>query len=489
MLFNSYEFIIYFFPVCLLISLLIRKFISFKYYIIFLIAASLFFYAQNNALYLLLIIVSIIGNFRLGKLIENTARKRQKKIALITGVVVNIGALFYFKYTNFLINIFNTTTKSEVLYEVALPIGISFYTFQQIMYLVDTYKNKVTEHNFFSYALYISFFPQLIAGPIVHQKNFLAQFYETSKFTKISSNLAIGLSFFTYGLFKKVVIADNLENLFVNPVFEQASSGPLTFWEAWAGAVAYAFQIYYDFSGYSDMAFGLGKCFGIELPINFNSPYKSKNIREFWRRWHITLSFFLRDYLFIPLGGSRVSSAFRKYFNLVLTMFLAGLWHGAGWGFMIWGLMHGIGLAVNHWSKEHIKIKLHPAILWSFTFSFICICWVPFKAETMSTMTNMWFSMANLTSALQINTMLYNKLYLILLPILLFHCTLCPNLFQIFKNHFNTPETLEMLGEQKSVINLPLWKPCIFWAIITACVLYISFLFLGSVNSFIYFQF
>lgn len=485
MLFNSYDFILYFFPACLLLSLLIRKLAPFRLYIAFLAAASLLFYAQNNFSYLFIILFSILGNYILAGHIER-AKKRSRKALLFAGVSANLALLVFFKYTNFVVEQFNAISDHTFLFSVALPIGISFYTFQQIMYLVDTYKQQVVKHDFLSYALYISFFPQLIAGPIVHQKAFLEQFYNSHIQKNLFENLSIGLSFFFFGLFKKVVIADTIGSAFVDPVFKQSLTGDISFWEAWVGSIAYAFQIYYDFSGYSDMAFGLAKCFGIELPINFNSPYKSKSLREFWRRWHITLSFFLRDYLFIPLGGSRVK-AYRKHINLVVTMFLAGLWHGAGWGFMLWGFLHGIGLSINHMIKDKLPCNIPKLLFWAVTFSFICLTWVPFRAETLSSTFALWSAMFDLSALFDVKSTLYDAKLVLLLPLLLAHCIFFPNLFEVFS------QKLRYSGLQaNSVIPKFLnkkWKPSIVWALLAALAFYLSFLMLGNVNSFIYFQF
>ncbi len=492
MLFSSYSFVLYFFPACLLLSLAFRRFAGLRYYILFLTASSLLFYSFSGIHCLLLMLFSIVFNYGSARIIRNAVR--YKKLFLGLAVGVNLLLLIYFKYTNFFVETFNQVTGDSLLYSVILPVGISFYTFQQIMYLADTYKGKVTEHGFIMYVLYISFFPHLIAGPIVTHDDYFPQFRDKKTLFNISENVAVGLSFFAYGLFKKIVIADQLEAMFVNPVFDQSLTGPVTFWEAWIGTVAYAFQIYYDFSGYSDMAVGLGKCLGVELPQNFNSPYKSKSPREFWRRWHMSLSFFLRDYLYIPLGGSRVS-ALRKNFNIILTMFLAGLWHGAGWGFMIWGFLHGVGIAASHWIGDRAGwIKNVPVLNWritpwAVTFTFVCLCWVPFRGESMASIFEVWRSMFALTEIFTTDSLLYGETRAVVLPLLLLHCLFCPNLFQIFRDrlHFAHTERLDPVeGRLKEVMT---WKPALLWAGSAALAFYVSFLFMGTVNSFIYFQF
>src|SRR4029078_9582961 len=248
---------------------------------------------------------------------------------------------FIIETTNTIFNLQNSNV------DIILPLAISFFTFQQIDYLADLYQNKAYVPSLLKYFLFNTFFPQLIAGPIVHHGEIIPQFENKKIFQLNARNLAIGFTIFFMGLFKKVAIADNIAPI-ANQVFHLANIGVTpTFWEAWTGAFIYSFQLYFDFSGYSDMAIGLACLFGISLPINFNSPYKATNIIDFWRRWHITLSRFLRDYLYIPLGGHRLGSG-RRYANLVITMLLGGLWHGASWTFVVWGGLHGVYLMINH---------------------------------------------------------------------------------------------------------------------------------------------
>ncbi len=348
MLFNSAVFIFAFLPfVVLFYYFLNRKFtaeISFA----FLVLASLFFYGWWNPVYLLLLSASIIGNFYIGKLIY----RRKKKILLVFGIVLNLASIAYYKYAGFLVFNFAYLTGSNITIDkIVLPLAISFFTFQQIAYLVDVWKAKAKEYNFIHYCLFVTFFPQLIAGPIVHHSEMLPQF-EKNELKRIQDNLAIGISIFAIGLFKKTVIADNLA-VYANPIFQQADSGVgVDFFSAWLGTLAYSLQLYFDFSGYSDMAIGLARMFGIILPLNFYSPYKAFSIVEFWRRWHITLSRFLRDYVYIPMGGNQHGRT-KKYIFLMSTMLLGGLWHGAGWNFVIWGGLHGLYLIVNHYSRPN----------------------------------------------------------------------------------------------------------------------------------------
>ncbi|WP_066959587.1 MBOAT family protein [Microbulbifer sp. Q7] len=344
MLFNSITFILIFLPSVLVGYYILRHVTLFRFALAWLSLASLFFYAWWNPLYLALLLSSIVLNFMLGKIITCSDRP---KLFLIIGIIGNLAAIGFYKYLGFFSTIISGVSDLQVTTpELLLPLAISFFTFQQIAYLVDVYRGAGAEKKFDQYLLFVSFFPQLIAGPIVHHKDVAPQFsalpYTPIRHEQISS----GLLLFVIGLAKKVIIADQLSH-YATPVFSTADSGGApALLDAWGGLLAYALQLYFDFSGYADMAVGLAKMFGINLPINFDSPYKSANIVEFWRRWHITLSHFLRDYLYITLGGSKRGS---RSLNLFVTMLLGGLWHGAGWNFVIWGGLHGTYLIVNHW--------------------------------------------------------------------------------------------------------------------------------------------
>lgn len=349
MLFNSFEFILVFLPVVLLGYYLLQRTAPAAAPILWLVAASLFFYSWWRAEYLPLLLYSMLGNYSLGLFLGREASTQKlRKFVLTAGVVANLALLGYYKYANWFIETLNAVagTRWDGL-TILLPLAISFFTFQQIAYLVDSYQGKTRRYGFLHYCLFVSFFPQLIAGPIVHHRDMMPQFVRSRRQPFQLDNISIGLMIFIVGLVKKVLIADNLA-VFATPIFAKADAGgTLTLVEAWQGALAYSLQLYFDFSGYCDMAVGAARCFGIVLPINFNSPYRSRNIIEFWRRWHITLSTFLRDYLYISLGGNRLGKV-RRYVNLMLTMLLGGLWHGAGWNFVIWGGLHGIFLVVNH---------------------------------------------------------------------------------------------------------------------------------------------
>ena len=334
---------------------------------------------------------SILFNFVVGGSInsEKNSSLIGRKIILVIGIMVNVSILGYFKYANFFIEnvnyVFNATFANAT---ILLPLAISFFTFQQIAYLVDSYKGKTKEYDFLNYTLFVAFFPQLIAGPIVHHKEMIPQFLNKNNFCKNHRNVAIGLFIFSMGLFKKVIIADNF-SLWAAAGFTAADQ--LDFFEAWATSLSYTFQLYFDFSAYTDMAIGAALLFNIKLPVNFNSPYKAINIQDFWRRWHITLSRFLREYIYIPLGGNRKGDI-STYNNIAVTFLIGGVWHGASWMFVFWGGLHGLAIIVFHlWSK--FQITLPRFLSWLLTFNFINLSWVFFRAEDWYTAKNIIHSM------------------------------------------------------------------------------------------------
>ncbi|PIE69149.1 MAG: membrane-bound O-acyltransferase family protein [Deltaproteobacteria bacterium] len=403
MLFNSYIFLFVFLP----ITWWAFRFACSRHLIDgavgVLTIASLMFYAYWNPPFVLLILFSVLFNYSWGRLIESRLHEdRSVNIWLYTGIAVNLGLIAYFKYANFLMSSFAFLGGwSIAAQDIFLPLGISFFTFQQIAYLIDCSKGLAKEHRFLHYALFVTFFPQLIAGPIVRYDEIMPQFQRLRTFGLSYKNLALGLSLLTLGLFKKLVIADTLSP-WVAAVFD--STDPVTFFDAWAGALSYTFQIYFDFSGYSDMALGLGRLFNITLPVNFNSPYKATSVINFWRRWHISLSLFLRDYLYIPLGGNR-KGMLRRYLNVMITMLLGGLWHGASWTFVVWGGLHGLYLWINHGFRDVMRTfssspssGTHPLSLslslrgrrfwkfcsWLLTFPAVVVAWVFFRATTFS---------------------------------------------------------------------------------------------------------
>ncbi|MGF1478098.1 MAG: MBOAT family O-acyltransferase [Cyanophyceae cyanobacterium] len=382
MLFNSYIFIFCFLPITLTIFFCLARFRQLQAAKVWLTISSLFFYGYWNISYLPLLVGSIIFNHQIGHRIALTKpESRQAKALLWIGICVNLAAIAYYKYANFFLTSVNVVANTRLaLPTIILPLAISFYTFTQIAYLVDAYRGetKTANYDLLTYSLFVVFFPQLIAGPILRHDELIPQFRQLRNFIFSHKNFALGLTLFSLGLAKKVLIADILSP-WVALVFDHAEA--VTFIEAWVGAFSYTFQLYFDFSGYSDMAIGLGLIFNIHLPINFDSPYKASSIIDFWRRWHITLSNFLRDYLYIPLGGSR-QGELRRYLNLLTTMLLGGLWHGAGWTFVIWGGLHGVYLSLNHWWRKQ-KIPLPNLLGWAITFGAVMVSWVLFRAYSL----------------------------------------------------------------------------------------------------------
>ncbi len=391
MLFNSYVFLCLFLPAVLLGYSVLTRWTTRRAAIAFLTVASLAYYGWWSPVYLLLIGASVLFNFGMGAAIGRRTGTPGGKTLLVAGVAANLALLGWFKYANFLLDSVNAVAETGLRLEhIVLPIGISFFTFQQVAYLVDAWRAETREYDLVDYTLFVTFFPQLIAGPIVHHREMLPQFTRRGDALLRARDLSVGATIFVIGLLKKVVLADTAAG-FASPVFRAADGGwTPSFGDAWLGALAYAMQLYFDFSGYSDMAVGLGRLFGIRLPLNFHSPYKATSIVDFWRRWHVTLSRFLRDYLYIPLGGNRHGPV-RRYGNLMATMVLGGLWHGAGWTFAFWGLLHGLYLCVNHgWEALARRLGFPPegagparlAAARLATFLAVVAGWVFFRATT-----------------------------------------------------------------------------------------------------------
>ncbi len=433
---------------------------------------------------------------------------------MAVGITLNLAVLIYYKYTNFIVeNINYVFETSHITTNIVLPIAISFFTFQQITYLVDSYKNQVNDKSFIRYVLFVTFFPQLIAGPIVHHKEMLQQFTRNLISNINITNITIGIVIFTIGLSKKVIFADRFAE-FANPVFLAAQDGlPLDFFAAWIGALSYTLQLYFDFSGYADMAIGIALMFGIKLPLNFNSPYKALSIIEFWRRWHMTLSRFLRDYLYIPLGGNR-KGKFRRYVNLLITMLLGGIWHGAGWTFLVWGALHGIYLCINHtWQKiapclpiSKIPQYVMKPIYGFITFMAIVLGWVIFRADSLPT-AGVFFDgmlgtngvvipakyhtrmgdLANLFTQLGIqfeHGSLFKgtkQLQLIFSGLLI--VWILPNTYSLLRNYQITTTDLKITPSKLA------FSTNLFWLVFISILAIYSILDMEKINEFIYFQF
>ena len=400
MLFNSYTFLFVFLPLTAILFFTVARY-SHRAAAASMALASLIFYGWWNPLFVGLLLLSIAFNYVMGQAIDRW--RNHSRLPLIAAITINLCALAYYKYANFFVDTLNALSGSHLALEtILLPLGISFFTFTQIAFLVDAQRGHARERNPWHYLLFVTYFPHLIAGPVLHHAQMMPQFGLASTYRPDIGNISAGLSIFIIGLFKKIALADHFAG-YANPVFDAAGHGlqPGTA-EAWAGVLAYTLQLYFDFSGYSDMAVGLSRMFNIALPINFNSPYKATSAIDFWRRWHMTLSAFLRDYLYVPLGGNR-KGAMRRYINLLITMVLGGLWHGANWTFVLWGALHGLFLVINHgWRNlcaRHCLPRPPGAALLSATLTFVAItlAWIPFRATSIDAATTLLHAILPLT--------------------------------------------------------------------------------------------
>jgi D-alanyl-lipoteichoic acid acyltransferase DltB (MBOAT superfamily) len=485
MLFNSVPFIFLFLPVALVFFYAIAR-ADHRLAAGFLALASLCFYSWWDSRYLLLLVGSVCGNFLLSEaILRHRARPHMARLLLTIAVAADLMLLGYYKYTNFFIANLNTLSGAEwTMRHIMLPLGISFFTFTQIAFLVDTYRDIARERNFIHYLLFITYFPHLIAGPILHHAEMMPQFASPRPYRFRPEQLAVGTTLFVLGLAKKTICADGISPV-AQAVFSAAARGPVDLAHAWYGALAYTMQIYFDFSAYSDMALGISIMFGIRLPLNFNSPYKAGSIIEFWRRWHMTLSRFLRDYLYIPLGGSRCSPP-RRYANLLATMVLGGLWHGAAWTYVVWGALHGLYLVLNHsWRRLTGGFALYRPAGVFLTFLASVVAWVFFRAPTLAgagTMLKGMFGMAGLHGA---TTPYVSNLQILCIPLLIALCWLLPN-------------TYEMLGrfspalyEAHDATPWLHWRPNGWWAVGLGglAALSLSQILSGAPSEFIYFQF
>ena len=384
MVFSSYIFIFAFLPLVLLGFYLLPRLIAAPGRLrraqnLLLIAASLVFYGYFNVSYLLLIAASILVNYLLALAIQNGRRQQLVKLCFVVGVLFNVLLIGYFKYYDFFIENINFLFRgSFALKHLLLPLGISFFTFQQLSFLVSVYKKEEQVEDFISYCVFVLFFPQLVAGPIVLYSEMIPQFKDESRCRFDSDNLARGIYMFCIGFFKKAVVADTLA-LFVDNGYAQSSLGLAA---AWAVSLCYTLQIYFDFSGYSDMAIGLGKLFNIDLPWNFLSPYQSESFSVFWRRWHITLGRALSSYIYKPLGGSRRGRA-KTFLNTMATFLISGLWHGAAWTFVLWGGIHGLFVAGEKLLGDRLE-RVPKALRVGLTFLLVNVLWVLFRAESFS---------------------------------------------------------------------------------------------------------
>ncbi len=474
MLFNSFDFLFVFLPLCLLAYFGLNRLGKCLAAKCVLVVFSLYFYAFFNLSYLPIILTSIVVNYMVGYMLDRLRGNRGRKAALCVGVLFNVLLLGYFKYYDFFVENLNALFSSNfALRHILLPLGISFFTFQQLAFCADSYKRTVMFPNFIDYCNFVTFFPQLIAGPIVLPQEMLSQFSDPKNMRVRYRNLFDGLFIFSMGLAKKVVIADSIA-VFANAGFE-TSQTHFTMAEAWLVSLSYTMQLYFDFSGYCDMAIGLGRMFNINLPVNFDKPYIAQNFQEFWKRWHITLNRFLTQCVYIPLGGSRKGS-FRTYVNILIVFLVSGLWHGAGWTFVLWGFFHGCGVVVCRlWRNLRLPLPRIPSIL--LTFFFVNILWVLFRADSVGRAWTVISCMFNNTDIVLTQT------YRSHLP------SIFPNTFNFIL--FVVASLMAFIGPtaydlmNRWVVGRTLWAK-------SACavaLLVVGILLLNRVNTFLYFNF
>ena len=490
MLFNSLDFIFVFLPVTLAAFAGPVRLRSPSVAVLVLLVASYVFYGYGDHFAVLLLAGSTAFNYVVGRAIVQAVRRGEGtlgRLLLGIGICGDLALLGYFKYAGFLMtNLDQLTGAQWPVPVIVLPTGISFYTFTQIAFLVDTFRGGAATLRATEYFLFVAYFPHLVAGPIIHHAQTIPQFWRMGRDGWDASDVAVGLSILTIGLFKKLVIADSVAP-FADAAFTHAAAGPIAMIDSWIGAFAYSFQIYFDFSGYSDMAVGLSLLVGVRLPLNFASPYKATSIVEFWTRWHMSLSQFLRDYLYIPLGGNRKGHA-RRYFNLMTTMLLGGLWHGAGWTFVIWGGLHGLYLVANHLLRTARPVRSPHSPAWVSwlkrvaVFFVVTIAWVLFRADSIATALAMLGGMSGIhgfgtTDAVTLSWL--TACFIVVWAL--------PNTYQIFAHLRPTlPVRLEIAGAEPRLL---VWRPNAVGAVMTGAVFACCVLTINKFNPFLYFRF
>jgi alginate O-acetyltransferase complex protein AlgI len=461
---------------------------------VWLVIASLFFYGWWNPAYLPIITISIVLNFIVARAAARAAAGTGRgKMLLIAGISLNLIALAIFKYAGFFVQNINAASGLDLVVPlIGLPLGISFFTFQQISFLVDAYRGgTILRASFLEYATMVSFFPHLIAGPIVLYRELYPQFRDSSTYRFQWAKLSIGLTIFLIGLFKKVFIADALAPV-AEEVFSTARFEAPSFMNAWFGLLSFTLQIYFDFSGYSDMAVGLAWALGIRLPVNFNSPYKSVDMIDFWRRWHISLSSFLRDYLYIPIGGNRMGYP-RQVLNILVTMLLGGLWHGAGWNFLIWGALHGIYLVINHtWRRYLARVpsrletdRVYRVACGALTLLSVMFAWIFFRAETLVSAANMIQGISGLGAAESAHLVSLSARALVVIPGAFFIALFCPNVLQVVI----APNSNNLQSLPPALPTRWAWQPSLMWAAGIITMTLVSVVYLSQPAEFIYYQF
>lgn len=488
MLFNSPVFIFFFLPLTLALFFVAGRF-SVRLAAYWLFAASLIFYGWANPAHVPLLLASIGLNFLAGRALVGAADRRVRQTVLVLSIVANLAVLVWYKYATFLLQ---AAGLGAGWTPPAMPLGISFFTFTQIAFLVDAYRGEAQEYRFGHYGLFVTYFPHLVAGPILHHREMMPQFQDARIYRPAAENFSVGITLFVFGLFKKVILADGIEP-HATALFQQASN-PVQFGvvEAWLGALAFSFQLYFDFSGYSDMALGLARMCGVRLPLNFDSPYKSASIIDFWRRWHMSLSRFLRDYLYIPLGGGRKGPV-RRYVNLLITMVLGGAWHGAGWTFLIWGASHGALLALNHaWRSFRHAVGGQARGRWETalgclaTFVLVTMCWVFFKAESVPAALRILQAMLGYGASSVVGQ--YSVDACVWIAVCAGIVWGLPNSQQLLAKYSPGIDTypVDPARQQGSRIE---WRPAGSWALLVGAMAVASLMMMGRVRDFLYFSF
>ncbi|MCP3904996.1 MAG: MBOAT family protein [Planctomycetes bacterium] len=488
MVFSSFTFMLLFLPVCLVGFWLLAhgrgRGIAAT---LWLAACSLVFCGWGDPFDLVPLLGSVVVNYLLGRVLETIPALGLRRAVLAGGVTLNLALLGYFKYTGFFLTQLGFDPNGPGV-PVVLPLAISFYTFQQIAYLVDVHRGRTHEHRFADYCLFVTFFPQLIAGPIVHHRDMLPQFVRRV-FRFRAEDVSVGIGFFVIGLTKKVLVADTLAGP-VAAVFD--SGGAPGFLEAWLGALAYTLQLYFDFSGYSDMAIGLGRLLGVRLPFNFHSPYRAASPSEFWRRWHMTLSAFLRDYLYIPLGGNRHGRG-RRYLNLMVTMLLGGLWHGAAWTFVLWGGLHGLALMAHHAWRAVTGTRLGPGGFGRifagrvFTFGVVVFGWVLFRAQDFPTAGRVYAAMLG-ANGVSLELGAISDTIAMLIAVLLVVVWCVPNTQQLMRRYRPGLEPAPRWDGWPPVGRWR-WRPIAGWGLLMAALTLVALMHNARVSDFIYFRF
>lgn len=503
--FNSYEFLVLFLPCTFLVFALVQRFAGWSNAFAVLAIASLVFYAQLSLKLLAILLVSVVSNYVIGGILARMANaSTPANKLLLGGVIGNLFALGYFKYTNFFIDIANQVTGSGFDHlSIILPIGISFYTFVQIGYLIEAHGGRTQPQSIIKYTTFATFFPYVTAGPLVMQKEIFDQMEDRTDSALDGRRIALGLSIFAMGLFKKVVFADSLAP-FANVAFDGVAAGagidPFT---AWTGSLAYTLQLYFDFSGYSDMAIGLGVLFGLKLPLNFNSPFKATSISDFWQRWHITMTRFFTNYVFSPMAMNGMRKAMQKKmpafpkfvfaggWPIIFTMLVAGIWHGSGWTFVFYGLIHGIAIAVNNGWKQFNMPKITPVLGWMLTMSVVVSGLVIFRASDMVTastiLSSMWgASLLAGPAAGEMVKLAIVDVWLLLLPLGIIVLSM-PNTQEILSRDWvSSDKKPEIMSKIPQFLT---WKPSAGWAFVTAALLIFAFSNIGSDSSFLYYDF